>query len=85
MLYPLKFKPILTHQLWGGRNLIEAGRKLPKGLPESTPVGESWEISGVDNNVSVVTNGFLKSNDLQELIETYMGDLVGEKVFDTYG
>lgn len=85
MLYPLKFKPILTHQLWGGQNLLKAGRKLPKDIAEGTPVGESWEISGVDNNVSVVTNGFLKSNDLQELIETYMGDLVGDKVYDIYG
>lgn len=85
MLYPLKFKPILTCPIWGGQKLVEAGRRLPAGTAPGTPVGESWEISGVDNNVSVVANGKLKSNDLQELIEVFMGDLVGDKVYDAYG
>ena len=47
--------------------------------------GESWEVSGFDEEPSVVTNGFLAGNTLNELIEVYMGDLVGEKVFHTYG
>ena len=33
--------------------------------------GESWAISGVEGDISVVSNGFLKSNNLQELIEVY--------------
>lgn len=85
MLYPLKFTPILTFQPWGGQKLLKAGKKLPDNVAAGTPVGESWEISGVDNSISVVTNGFLKSNDLQELIEVYMGDLVGDKVYEKYG
>lgn len=85
MLYPLKFKPILTFPIWGGQNLVKAGRDLPQGVEPGTPVGESWEVSGVDGSVSVVTNGFLESNDLQELIEVYMGDLVGEKIYEKYG
>ena len=32
-----------------------------------------------------MSNGFLKSNNLEEITEVYMGDLVGEKVYDTYG
>lgn len=47
--------------------------------------GESWELSGLPGEVSVVSNGFLAGNELDELIEVYMGDLVGEKVFDHYG
>jgi len=47
--------------------------------------GESWEISGVKANISVVCNGFLAGNDLEELIEVYMGDLVGDKVYDKFG
>jgi mannose-6-phosphate isomerase len=42
--------------------------------------GESWEISGVEGAISVVKDGFLEGNDLQELIEVYMGDLVGDSV-----
>lgn len=85
MLYPLKFKPILKSQIWGGDKLVKAGKKLPKNIKAGDPIGESWEISGVTGNVSVVANGMLKSNDLEELIEVYMGELVGEKIYDKYG
>ena len=66
MLYPLKFKPILKEKIWGGRRL---GEKLGKRLPAGRAVGESWELSGLDGNRSVVRNGPLKGNDLEELIE----------------
>ena len=82
MLYPLKFAPILQERLWGG-NLL--AKKYHKTDDTQTKFGESWEISDLDENISVVTNGFLAENDLRELIETYMGDLVGETVFDKYG
>lgn len=82
MLYPLKFKPIFKERIWGGRKIETAfGKKLPAG----EKIGESWELSGVDGDVSVVSNGKLKGNNLQELIEIYMGDLVGDKVFEKYG
>ncbi len=46
---------------------------------------ESWEISAVRGDVSVVKEGFLKGNSLAELVEVYMGDLVGDKIFDRFG
>ncbi|MDR1671282.1 MAG: class I mannose-6-phosphate isomerase [Alistipes sp.] len=46
---------------------------------------ESWEISAVEGDVSVAANGFLKGNSLAELVEVYMGDLVGDKVFARFG
>jgi mannose-6-phosphate isomerase len=46
---------------------------------------ESWEISVVAGDVSTATNGFLKGNDLAEIVEIYMGDLVGDKVFAKFG
>jgi mannose-6-phosphate isomerase len=47
--------------------------------------GESWDVSGLDNNISVARNGFLKGNNLREIIEIYMGEMVGEAVFERYG
>jgi len=85
MLYPLKFKPILKSMLWGGSKLVDAGKKLPRNMKPGTPVGESWEISGVENNTSVISNGFLKSNNLTEAVEVYMGELVGDAVYEKYG
>jgi len=81
-LYPLKFTPICKEKIWGGEKLREL---LNKKFDELPNCGESWEISGVENEISVVSNGFLKGNNLEELIEIYMGDLVGEKAYDKFG
>lgn len=81
-LYPLKFTPIFKERIWGGNKLQTL---LGKDIGVETPIGESWELSSVEDNISVVSNGFLEGNDLQELIEIYMGDLVGEEVFEKFG
>lgn len=80
-LYPIKFQPILKEKVWGGNKLKSI---LNKNLT-SEKTGESWEISSVEENISVVSNGFLEGNNLQEIIEIYMGDLVGEKIYDKFG
>lgn len=81
-LYPLKFKPIFHDKIWGGTRLKTL---LNKDIGGSSHCGESWELSGVSGNISVVQNGFLKGNDLSELVEIYMGDLVGDKVYEKFG
>lgn len=81
-LYPLKFIPILKERIWGGNAL--AGRWNKKG-EIITGIGESWELSAVQNDLSVVSNGFLEGNNIEEIIEVYMGDLVGEEVFEKFG
>lgn len=81
-LYPLKFAPICKERIWGGRRLNQS---LNKDFSPSVNCGESWEISGVQDDVSVIVNGFLKGNNIEEVIEVYMGDLVGEKVYDQFG
>jgi mannose-6-phosphate isomerase len=85
MLYPLQFKPILKERIWGGRSLAEKRGNSKQKRDQELLIGESWEISGVEGDVSVAANGFLKGNNLQELIEVYMGELVGDKVFARYG
>ncbi|HSO89390.1 MAG TPA: type I phosphomannose isomerase catalytic subunit [Draconibacterium sp.] len=80
-LYPLKFEPICLEKIWGGNRL----KTLLGKNYNLKNCGESWELSGVEGNISVVANGFLKGNDLSELIEIYMGDLVGDKVYEKFG
>lgn len=82
MLYPLKFKPRFKERIWGGNTLAD---RMGKKLPEGKKIGESWELSGVEGDISVVSNGKLKGNNLEELIEVYMGELVGDKVFSQFG
>ncbi len=81
-LYPLKFKPVLKETIWGGSALQERFGK--EGSPEKN-IGESWEIMGMAGESSVVANGFLKGNTLEEIIEIYMGDLTGDAPFERFG
>ena len=77
----MKFSPILKDKIWGGKKLKELLNKS-----EATDIsGESWELSGVEGELSVVTNGFLSGNNIEELSEVYMGDLLGQKVFSKFG
>ncbi|MDR2809479.1 MAG: class I mannose-6-phosphate isomerase [Tannerellaceae bacterium] len=81
MLYPITFQPILKKIIWGGADIC-----LFKGItPAQDGVGESWELSHVDNNYSVVNNGLLEGKNLDELIRTYGKQLVGEKVLEQFG
>ena len=81
ILYPLKFKPILKQTLWGGKKL--SAKSTDPSIKDS--IGESWEISGVEDHISVVSEGLLEDNTLEELIEVYMGDLVGDQVYEKFG
>ena len=80
-LYPLKFKPIPKSKIWGGKKLKT---HLKKNF-DAHNVGESWELSAVPNNLSVVSHGPLEDYNLQELIEIYKEDLVGQDVYKHYG
>lgn len=82
MLYPLKFEPIYKERIWGGSKLRNNYDRI---YPEDALIGESWEISGLQGDVSVVSNGTLAGNDIQELTEVYMGDLVGDSVYEKFG
>ncbi len=82
MLYPIKFDPIYKERIWGGNKLRDRYDRL---CPADRPIGESWELSGVEGDVSVVSNGFLAGNELNELIEVYLGELVGDRVYERYG
>ncbi|MCZ4320312.1 class I mannose-6-phosphate isomerase [Aequorivita viscosa] len=79
-LYPLKFYPILKEKVWGGTKLNEIFHKNGAGK-----IGESWEISSVEANVSEIANGPLKGKTLTWLLELYKEKLVGEKVYKDFG
>ncbi len=81
MLYPLKFQPILKEKIWGGNKLRTYLNK-----PDSEEnIGESWEISTVENNISIVLNGELKGQKLDTLIQEYKEEILGEKVYQQFG
>ena len=82
MLYPLTFKTIYKDKIWGGQKIKTILNKDHGGL---LTCGEAWEISGVEENISRVAAGTLEGNSLTDLLDTFKGDLVGNKVFNKFG
>ncbi len=74
-LYPIKFQPILKERIWGGNKLASVLNKDTN----SDGIGESWEISDVEGDTSIVTNGSLKGTSLKELQLQFGADLIGKK------
>ena len=80
-MQPIKFNPLLVQTLWGGEKIIPF-KHLHSDL---TQVGESWEISGVKGNETVVSEGEFKGKKLNELVDELKGKLVGEANYKRFG
>lgn len=80
-IHPLKFTPILKERLWGGTKLKDV---LQKSIT-SDITGESWEISAVTGDVSIVANGALKNTALTTLIAENATGLLGTSVVERFG
>ncbi|UUW09450.1 class I mannose-6-phosphate isomerase [Flavobacterium plurextorum] len=80
-LYPLQFEPILKERIWGGEKL-----KTVLNKPITSKItGESWELSTVEGDVSIVSNGELKGKSLMELIAETPNELLGTRVHERFG
>ena len=62
--YPIKFNPILKEKIWGGEKL----KNILNKQTNREDLGESWEISGVTGDISVVANGEFKGFSLKDLL-----------------
>jgi mannose-6-phosphate isomerase len=81
-LYPFKLKPIFKDKIWGGQKIRQHLQLDFGNLPNC---GEAWLVSGVDGNPTIISNGYLAGNELNEIVEVFMGDLVGDRVYDRFG
>ncbi len=81
-LYPLKFKTIYKDKIWGGQKI---STYLHKDFGDLPNCGETWEISGVKSDVSVVDGGALEGQSLADLLEQYKDELVGKAVYERFG
>ena len=80
-MYPLKFNPILKSTIWGGEKIIP----FKHLATEQAQVGESWEISNVPGDESVVANGTDAGKNLSDMVKEYKGALVGESNYQRFG
>ena len=81
LFYPLLFKPIFKERIWGGIKLKEVLNKSFDG----SQIGESWELSTVENDISVVANGAFEGLNLNQLIEKYPTEVLGIKSIQYFG
>lgn len=79
--YPIRFEPILKEKVWGGSKLCTVLNKPTI----SQSIGESWEISGVADNISQVANGIYKGYTITELIQQYKEMFVGVANYGRFG
>lgn len=82
MLYPFKFRAQLFHKIWGGHSIEKWYDYVPADYEN---VGEAWVMSDVEKYQTEVSNGAHAGDSLQDLLEVYMDELVGEKVYDVFG
>lgn len=80
-LYPLQFTPIFKYRIWGGNRLRD---QLNKTISEDH-IGESWEISAVKGDETLVANGELKDYSLDRLIQEFQADFLGLSVMERFG
>ncbi|MCF0211049.1 MAG: class I mannose-6-phosphate isomerase [Bacteroidales bacterium] len=80
-LYPLRFMPLFKDKIWGGNKIRDI-----VGIDYSplNRCGELWVLSGIEGEETVVENGFLAECTLNEVIEMYTDELLGEENFDKY-
>lgn len=81
MLTPLKFQPLFKYRIWGGNKLKTVLNKDYDG----DSIGESWEISDVPNDETIVAEGSFKGYTLKQLIQEFKGEFLGESVYKQFG
>lgn len=81
-LYPFKFEPILKEKIWGGSKIKDllSRSQLNKGL-----IGETWELSTIEGNESLISNGEFKKHSLKELINSASEEILGLDILNKYG
>lgn len=77
----LKFQPLLKQKIWGGDKIIPF-KHLDTRLDN---VGESWELSGVPGDETLVSDGPYKGQPVNQVVAELKGKLVGEANYRRFG
>nr|WP_290015342.1 type I phosphomannose isomerase catalytic subunit [uncultured Alistipes sp.] len=76
-----KFIPILKSPLWGGEKIAT----YKQIATDRKQIGESWELSGVEGDVSVVAEGPDAGKTLTELLARDKERLLGSRNYERFG
>lgn len=78
--YPITCFPILKSRIWGGEKLKTLGKNLP-----NKSIGESWELSMIGEDISVVKNGVYQYTSIDILINNFPKQILGEEILERFG
>lgn len=81
-LYPLRFKTIFKDKIWGGSKIKTVLGKDFSPLPNC---GETWELSAIPEESSVIENGAFSGEDLSILLKQHGAALMGKKNYERFG
>ncbi len=76
-----KFNPILKQTIWGGES-IAPFKRIRTDLSN---IGESWELSGVKGDESIIANGADAGKSITQLLQEQKTALVGKANYERYG
>ena len=77
----IKFTPLLKQTIWGGEK-IKDFKQLDTDLEQ---IGESWEISGVEGNETIISSGEYKGMNLNYLLSIMKEKLIGIDNYNRFG
>jgi len=80
MFYPLKFYPIYKEKIWGNKKIVEYFKKSST----LSKIGESYELSCTNTDVSIIANGIFKGLPIKDLIKKYPIEILGQNVYNKY-
>lgn len=75
-MYPMKCRPIFKSRIWGGQKLCEV---FGKALPPSEKIGESWELSGLPEDATIIENGAFAGQNLNAILSGYSKAIAGRE------
>lgn len=81
-LYPLRFMPLFKDKVWGGNKIKDI---IGIDYSPLEHCGELWALSAIEEDETLVENGYLAECTLKEVIEMYADELVGEKCYEEFG
>ncbi|TRX60900.1 mannose-6-phosphate isomerase [Fulvivirga sp. M361] len=80
-VYPLRFETIFKEKIWGGQKVRSI---LNKDYHPLDNCGETWELSAVKGNVSIIANGALKGQPLDQIVTQHGPDLLGKRLYNAF-
>jgi mannose-6-phosphate isomerase len=75
-MYPMQCRPIFKSRIWGGQKLRDV---FGKALPPSQKIGESWELSGLPEDTTIIENGEFAGRNLNAVLSQYSKAITGRE------